>query len=262
MPQPTRPRAAPPLLDDGGAGALGPVALFLDVDGVLLTLADAPDAVAVPPALVARLGELHTRLDGALALVSGRRIAVLDALFAPLRLPSAGLHGLERRHGECRWQACVATPAALARLREAAQQIAARHPGALVEDKGLALALHWRAAPQAAPALSALATAALASLPGYHLQPGDCVVELKPQGADKGAAIEAFLAEAPFAGRRPVFLGDDLTDEHGFERVNQRGGISVLVGARATSAARYALPGVAAVHAWLGVRRTQRGVAA
>lgn len=265
MPQPTRPRAAPPLLGDGGACAICPVALFLDVDGVLLAFADTPDGVVVPAALVARLAALHAALDGALALVSGRRIATLDTLFAPLRLPCAGLHGFEQRQSDGSVQACIASaasPTALARLREAAWQIAAQHPGALVEDKGAALALHWRAAPLAAHAFNALATAAAADLPGYHLQPGDCVVEIKPQGADKGAAIDAFMAKPPFAGRTPVFVGDDLTDEHGFARVNRLGGVSVLVGGRTTSAAHYALRDVDAVHAWLGVAHTAPAAAA
>lgn len=228
------------------------IALFLDVDGVLLEFAHAPDAVRVPAALRRRLAGLHAQLGGALALVSGRSIATLDALFAPLALPCAGLHGLERRNGSevTRFDA---DPAALDAVRAAARLVVARYPGALCEDKGVALALHWRAEPLAASDLQALAASAAMQLPGYHLQPGDHVVELRPAGADKGAAIEAFLREAPFAGRMPVFAGDDLTDEHAFEAVNLRGGASILVGTREPSAARQALADVAAVHRWLGV---------
>lgn len=245
------PRSAPPPLAD--VGALSEIALFLDVDGALLDFADTPDGVVVPPALVARLGELHQRLGGALALVSGRRIETLDALFAPLRLPCAGLHGLERRNGETVEHAPVASAEALARVREAGLQVAAKYDGALVEDKGPALAFHWRGDELAAADFDALAAMAVMELPGYHLQHGNRVVELKPDGADKGTAIEAFLREPPFAGRRPVFVGDDLTDEHGFELVNLRGGLSILVGPRAPSVARYALHDVAAVRRWLGV---------
>ena len=246
MPEQTQVRSAPPPLDASAA-------LFLDVDGALLPFADTPDGVVVPPPLVARLRALHARLEGALALVSGRRIESLDALFAPLRLACAGLHGLERRNGDAIERAPVASGEALARVREAGLQVAAKYDGALVEDKGPALAFHWRADELAASDFEGLAAMAVMELPGYHLQHGDRVVEIKPEGADKGTAIEAFLREPPFAGRMPVFVGDDLTDEHGFEAVNLRGGTSVLVGAREPSAARYALHDVAAVHRWLGV---------
>jgi trehalose 6-phosphate phosphatase len=231
------------------------MALFLDVDGALIDFADAPDLVAVDAALVARLQSLQRGFEGALALVSGRRIETLDALFAPLQLPCAGLHGLQRRHGDVVEQAPSASVEALARVREAGLQIAAKYDGAIVEDKGVALGFHWRADPLAAADFEALAATAAMELSGYHLQHGDHVVELRPQGADKGTAIEAFLREPPFAGRTPVFAGDDLTDEHGFEVVNLRSGISVLVGSREPSVARYALHDVAAVHAWLGVHR-------
>lgn len=240
-------RTAPPAL------VTDATALFLDVDGVLLAFADHPERVAVSPPLLTRLRELHGQLEGALALVSGRAIASLDALFAPLRLPSAGLHGLERRNeGEVLRTEVDAS--ALERVRDAARGIVARYPGAVCEDKGVALALHWRGEPLAAADLQALAATAAMELPGYHLQPGDHVVELKAAGADKGSAIAAFLQEPPFAGRTPVFLGDDLTDEHGFELVNLRGGHSVLVGARTPSAAQFGLRDVAAANAWLGVQ--------
>lgn len=227
--------------------------LFLDVDGALIDFADAPDRVVVDAALVARLGSLQRDFGGALALVSGRNIDTLDALFAPLRLACAGLHGLQRRHGEVVEQAPGAPAEALARIREAGLQVAAKYDGAIVEDKGVALGFHWRADPLAAADFQALAASAAMELGGYHLQHGDHVVELRPQGADKGMAIEAFLREPPFAGRTPAFVGDDLTDEHGFEVVNLRGGTSVLVGSREPSVARYALHDVPAVHAWLGV---------
>jgi trehalose 6-phosphate phosphatase len=239
-------RSAPPPLDDT-------IALFLDVDGALLPFADTPDGVRVPPSLRTRLGSLYEQLDGALALVSGRRIDTLDALFAPLRLPCAGLHGLERRHGDKLEQAPVASAEALARVREAGLRVAEKYDGALVEDKGPAIAFHWRGDELAAADFEGLAAMAVMELPGYHLQYGNRVVELKPQGADKGTAIGAFLQETPFAGRMPVFVGDDLTDEYGFEVVNLRGGVSVLVGPREPSVARYALHDVAAVHRWLGV---------
>lgn len=241
----------PPAIDDG-------CALFLDVDGTLLDFAPHPDAVEVPTPLREALVALHRRLEGALALVSGRSIATLDALLAPPAMPAAGLHGLERRHGR-RGHRAPAIPAALALVRTEATRVAARFPGAVVEDKGAALALHWRAAPAACGELLAFASAALPRLPGYRLQPGNDVVELRPAEhkggrADKGAAILAFLGEPPFAGRRPVFAGDDITDEAGFAAVNAHDGVSVLVGRPRESAAHFGLAGPAEVHAWIGVR--------
>ena len=225
-------------------------ALFLDVDGCLLDFADAPDAVTVPHALRATLDVLTRRLQGAVALVSGRSLASIDALFAPLDLPASGLHGIERRNRDNNIPA-PATPPAMDAIRDEARQVARGHPGALVEDKGPALALHWRVAPQAATALRAFADAALPRLPGYCLQHGDSVVELRPAHGDKGNAILALMEEAPFRGHVPVFVGDDLTDESGFAIVNARGGISVLVGDREPSAAHYGLPDPEAVRAWL-----------
>jgi trehalose 6-phosphate phosphatase len=225
-------------------------ALFLDVDGCLLEFADAPDAVTVPAPLPALLERLAQRLDGALALVSGRALSSLDTLFAPMRLTAAGLHGLERRSA----LATVAAPprsAALEAVHGEARSLADGFPGALVEDKGSALGLHWRRAPQAADALRAFAEAALPRLPGYRLQHGDHVVELRPAEGDKGAAIRALLEEAPFRGRVPVFAGDDITDESGFAVINARGGISVLVGDRTPSAAHYGLRDPADVLDWL-----------
>lgn len=239
-------RASPPK-------AAGDWALFLDVDGCLLDFAAAPDAVRVPDGLVDAISGWARRLDGAVALVSGRSLDTLDALFPELReLPAAGLHGLERRNADGSRQSPPAPPHALEDVATEARHLADDYPGAIVETKGPNLALHWRQAPQAAQALRALACAALPRLPGYRLQAGDHVVELRPGGdVDKGSAILAFLAEPPFHGRVPVFLGDDLTDERGFAAVNARGGISVLVGDRTDSAARHALRDPAAVRAWL-----------
>lgn len=239
-------RAAPPAM-------AGDWALFLDVDGCLLDFAAAPEEVRVPEGLVDAIAAWARRLDGAVALVSGRSLDTLDALFPELQdLPAAGLHGLERRDGRGHRQPPPSPPAALADILAEAHRVAVGYPGAIVETKGPNLALHWRRAPQAAQALRAFASAALPRLPGYRLQAGDHVVELRPGGdIDKGSAILAFLADAPFRGRVPVFLGDDLTDERGFAAVNAHGGVSVLVGDRADSAARHALRDPAAVRAWL-----------
>jgi len=235
----------------------GDWALFLDVDGCLLDLADSPDAVVVAEGLRERLEALRSRLGGALALVSGRAIAKLDELFAPSRFDAVGLHGAECRSRR-RTSGAGPPPPALATVRDAASRLAAVYDGALVEDKGRAVALHWRGAPDAEPALQAFAAHSLEQLPGYRLQQGRQVVELYPggeggEGVDKGRAIAALLETPPYRGRTPVFAGDDYTDESGFELVNAREGISVLVGDRAPSAARFHLTDPAAVRAWLGV---------
>jgi trehalose 6-phosphate phosphatase len=228
-------------------------ALFLDVDGSLLDFAPTPDAVHVPDNLVDALTHLHVALSGALALVSGRSLEQLDALFSPLRLPGAGLHGLELRDTPDATLEHMPPPAELLAVRDQAAAIAARHPGALVEDKGPTLALHWRApgAAAAEPEFAALARHALVALPHYRLQPGNCVLELRPDGFDKGGAIRHLLDTDIFRGRIPVFIGDDLTDEHGFEAVNALGGISVLVGTRTPTDARFRIDSPTALRAWL-----------
>ena len=238
-----RPRPLPP--DPGWA-------LFLDVDGCLLEFADAPDRVVVPLGLTECLHALSQRLDGALALVSGRSLEALDGLFWPLRLPAAGLHGLERRSRNEHLRAPAANQQ-LRRLCAQAESVAIRYRGAMVENKRAGFALHWRAAPEAGAAMRAFAEEAVSQLPGFRLQHGDHVVELLPPGGDKGAAIATFLADAPFANRHPVFAGDDLTDEAGFRVVNAHGGTSVLVGDRTGSAAGFGLRNPADVRAWLGM---------
>src|SRR4249919_708746 len=223
-------------------------ALFLDVDGTLLDFAPSPDGVHAPADLIDDLRRLHDAFGGALALVSGRRLETLDALFAPLRLPAIGLHGLQRRDGGF---AGHEAPREIASVLAAARALAAKYPGVIVEDKGITIALHWRNAPAAEEPLHEFASSALIELPGYCLQPGHDVLELRPDGHDKGDAIIALLQSEEFRNRFPVFIGDDLTDEHGFDAVNARHGISVLVGTRANSAARHGLHDPGAVRAWL-----------
>lgn len=224
-------------------------ALFLDVDGTLLEFRDDPESVRLPEGGLDTITRLAAALDGALAVVSGRPLKALDRVFAPLTLPAAGMHGQELRGAP---QVTRTVPVeALAALRREASVLAHRYPGVRIEDKGSNIALHWRAAPRAAEPLRALAARHLPQLAGYRLQPGDHVLELVPSDVDKGRAVRRLLEQPPFAGRTPVFVGDDLTDEYGFEAANSAGGWSVLVGRRANSHAMYALPDVAAVHAWL-----------
>ncbi|HVC10661.1 MAG TPA: trehalose-phosphatase [Burkholderiales bacterium] len=227
-------------------------AFFLDIDGTLLELAERPDMVHVDAALVKLLGRLQQAAGGALALISGRSIADVDTLFTPLELAVAGQHGIERRDAAGRTHQ-HAFPREL--LRAAAVRLhafAAAHPGLLLEDKGHSLALHYRQAPQLADAARAEAAAAAAELGHeFELLAGKMVFELKPGGRDKGKVIEEYMQEAPFRGRAPVFVGDDLTDEYGFGVVNRMGGHAIKVGA-GRSAARWRLADAQAVRAWLG----------
>jgi len=231
---------------------LSSIALFLDVDGTLLEIAAAPQSVSVSGELRERLRTLSLG-GGAIALVSGRAITDLDALFAPLTLPSAGLHGFERRSAAGVYRRRTPpSAAALEAAREAMSHLARAHPGLFVEDKHFALALHYRGAPQLEDTVVAAMKGIATNLEGeLELQRGKMVVEMRPAGATKAEAVAAFLAEAPFAGRLPVFIGDDLTDEPAFELVNRLNGLSAVVSAARPSAARARLPDVAAVHGWL-----------
>lgn len=232
--------------------ALDPAcALFLDVDGTLVGFAAQPEDVRLSPRVrdwIVRIGE---RLDGALALVSGRPLAQLDHLFAPVRLPAAGLHGAQLRRTADAAPQPAETAHWLHELHLQAMRFAHAHPGVRVEAKGQALALHWRNAPAAAQAVVAFAHAQLPLLPGVRLQPGNHVVELVSASHDKGTAVTTLMDTAPFAGRHPVFVGDDLTDEDGFAAATRLGGYGILVGDRPDSQARHVLPDVAAMHDWL-----------
>lgn len=226
-------------------------AYFLDVDGTLIELADTPDAVQVDAALLDLIVRLHRASGGAVALVSGRAVADLRRHLGRLRLPLAGQHGLERRDAAGKLHLQRTPPASRRAIKAALAPVLARHPGLLLEDKGLALALHYRRAPHlAAYAQRLMARLAAAAGPELELQRGKRVAELKPAGVNKGTAVTAYLAEAPFKGRRPVFIGDDLNDEHAFAEVNRRGGVSIKVG-RGASCARFRLRDVAAARAWL-----------
>lgn len=225
--------------------ALSPASacLFLDVDGTLIDFGSTPDAVVVDQPLLQLLQTTARACGGAVALISGRSLTQLDALFAPHRWPAAGLHGLERRdaggrlhlHGPERLPETIVDE-----LRAIAQQ----HPGLFLEDKGRAVALHYRNARDLGAGLAERVNALTArhGAEDLHVQPGDYVLELKPSGITKAHAITAFMDEPPFRGRTPVFAGDDLTDLHGFEAVDSLGGVSIAVGTRVTAAHRLAAP--------------------
>jgi len=225
--------------------------LVLDIDGTLLEHIDRPDQVVVDSALRNLIARLVKLLGGALALISGRAIEDVERRFAPLAVPVAGLHGVEHRdfHGVIRRHHMDED--ALRSARAHLQQTAAQHPGLFFEDKGLNLAMHYRTAPEAAPIAEAAIRAVARDLClRFEIQKGKMVWEVKPSGYDKGTAIEEYLDDTPFTGRTPVFVGDDLTDEVGFELVNGRGGHSIKVGPGKTRA-RWRLKDALAVRAFL-----------
>lgn len=248
-----RPDAQQDILEEF-LGSAEQAALFLDVDGTLVPIAETPEAVVVNERLLGTLFALDRALGGAVALVSGRAIADLDRLFAPARFPAAGLHGLERRDAAGQ-RHDDGDEAALESLRGPLAAFAADHPGVLLEDKGRAIALHYRKAPEAAAAARAQVERLVAPLHDHlAVVPGKMVFEIKPVSADKGVAVAAFMAEPPFAGRRPAFIGDDVTDEDGFKFVNDLGGVSVKVDEHLgdqPSAAVARLADVEAVGDWL-----------
>ena len=203
-------------------------ALFLDFDGTLADIAPQPDQVEVPVDLVPALRHVAARLDGALAIVSGRTLVDLDAFLSPLRLPAAAEHGAAQRFAD--GQVLRLASPDLHEVSRVALALAAQHEGLRIEIKQAAVALHYRQA----PALGQLCLQAMAEAvkrtPGVDLLQGKCVIEIKAAGVSKGTAITAFMAQAPFAGRLPVFAGDDTTDEAGFASVQALGGQGIKIG--------------------------------
>ena len=227
--------------------------MFLDVDGTLLEFAQTPQGVHVPASLKQLLDELRQRLDGAMALVSGRSLASLDQLFSPLRLIASGVHGCERRAADGNVMRPEIDAGTIARVRNDLADFARGHEGLLLEDKHYALALHYRRAPHLEKEVYRVMQQMRVYLgPTFALQAGKNVVELRPGEWTKGTSIVSFMHEAPFAGRTPVFIGDDVTDEDAFAVVNAMNGVSIKVG-RPTeeTIARYRLGGVGEVLRWL-----------
>lgn len=228
------------------------IALFLDVDGTLLEIEREPGAVHVPERLCRILEDLQAATGGALALVSGRSLDQLDRLFSPLRFSAAGLHGLEHRNLGFETVRAAPDPEVFERAHRRLAAFAEANEGVLLEDKELTLALHYRNAPEVADGAIAVAEQAVAESAGaLVLLHGKMVCELKPPGFDKGRAIAAFLDEPPFVGRRPVFAGDDVTDEAGFATINERGGVSIRIGDGRPTAAAFGYDDVAAMQTWL-----------
>ncbi len=225
-------------------------AWFFDIDGTLVEIAQTPSSIIVPDDLKHLLSRLNELSGGALSLITGRAIADVDRFLPLHELNLAGQHGLEIRSVTGRQQSpetgadMMAIGAELSRLTD-------RHPGLIAEHKGESFALHYRRAPQ----LAGYAHRFMHDLQRRHgtglvIQKGKRVVELRPDGADKGDAIKTLMAIRPFKGRVPVFVGDDITDERGFEVVNSSGGYSVKVGPGPTNAA-YRLQSVIDVREWI-----------
>ena len=232
-------------------GALRPdqAALFLDLDGTLAAIAPRPQDVHPDMQRNQIIRDLRDRMGGRLAVISGRPLADIDRILDGAAYAAAGVHGLERRRADGVLLSARPSPT-LPRVRAALNRMAEHWPGMLIEDKGLSVAAHFRGAPQAAHQVAQTA-AALAADEGLTLQLGDMVAELRTPGPNKGEALKAFMSEQPFGGAKPVFVGDDLTDEVAFIAARELGGYGVLVGPGRPTSASYRLAEVPAVLDWL-----------
>jgi trehalose 6-phosphate phosphatase len=226
----------------------GRVAVFCDFDGTLVELAETPDAIEPTEHMAQALEKLSDRLGGRMAVVSGRSIADIAAHIGRPAISMAGSHGADcqRADGSGLGAGALTVPdTASAQLKAFAEENALGY-----EAKSHGAALHYRNAPQHEECARAFA-ATIASEFGLAIKHGKCVVELVQEGASKNKAVRAFMAQAPFAGATPVFIGDDMTDEDGFAAASALGGLGILVGEREATKAQCSLPDVAAVHKWL-----------
>jgi len=211
-------------------------ALFLDFDGTLVEIAERPEAVSLRASTRAALAQLETKLNGALAIVTGRDIASIDDLLAPIRLPTAGIHGTTRRDFGGRVHRPPYGDSFLRLAKDQLAALAAREKGLLIELKTASVALHYRNRPELERACLAAMEDLADGHEGIEIKRGKMVVEVKPDGANKGSAVSDFMSEPPFFGRRPIFAGDDITDEDAFRVVNSMGGVSIKVGEGPTEA--------------------------
>src|SRR3954471_6561783 len=224
-------------------GALVPhlseCALLLDIDGTLLDLAPTPREVWVPPGLAKTLNRLHARTDGALALVSGRSLNDIDLIFAPEQFPGVGGHGAEMRVSIDSEAVATHAPPMDKELKRRLAAIAKLSPGILLEDKGYSLALHYRLAPHAEKPIYAAVSLIRADLPNAPMEilPGKCVCEIKHSGFTKASGVLELMTHDPFKGRRPIFIGDDVTDESVFAIMPDLDGLAFSVGRRAKGVA-------------------------
>ena len=214
-------------------------AILLDIDGTLLDLAPTPREVWVPPGLAKTLNRLLERTSGALALVSGRSLNDIDLIFAPELFPAVGGHGAEMRISQDSEAVATHAPPMDRELKRRLAAIAKLSPGILLEDKGYSLALHYRLAPHAEKAIYEAVSLIRADLPNAPIEvlPGKCVCEIKHSGFTKATGVLELMAHEPFKGRRPIFIGDDVTDEAVFGIMPDLGGLAFSVGRRATGVA-------------------------
>ena len=217
-------------------GDLDSHCIFLDFDGTLVDIADRPDDVRVDGATLQLIERLRDRVGRALALVSGRDIHVLDRMLYPLVLPVAGVHGLQRRDASGRLHSPVIDQGVVEAIAAEVETAFESEPGVVIERKTGAVGIHFRLRPDFRQKCHALARKILRERPGLHLIDGKMVFEIRLHGDDKGAVIATFLEERPFKGRKPVFVGDDATDEPGFVAVNALGGVSIKIGDDPTAA--------------------------
>lgn len=228
--------------------------LFLDLDGTLAAIEATPDLVTVAPSMRLALGSAVKALDRRVAVVSGRSLDDVERLVDLPVICLAGIHGLERRLASGKVARAIPSPG-LEKARAELAALGRRLPQLLIEDKGLGIAVHFRLAPNLA-GVAEQAARAVADANGLVLQPGKMVFEVREHGADKGVAVLDFMAAPPFSGSRPIFVGDDDTDEVGFEAARHLGGYGVLVGPPRATAADFRLPDVAALQRWLeAIRR-------
>jgi trehalose 6-phosphate phosphatase len=226
-------------------------AVFFDLDGTLIELADRPDAVRMTRRTVDLLAVLRDRTRNALAVISGRDLQCIDRILHPLKLPAAGVHGLQRRDAAGVVHARQAPD--MKQIVRALEQSIGAESGILVEHKPGAAAVHFRQRPDLEQDCYHAVRAVIGERMDLHVMHGKMVFEILLKGGSKGHAIEAFLAEHPFRGRRPLFAGDDTTDEAGFRVINARGGVSIKIGCGET-AARYRATNVSHFRNWLSVQ--------
>ncbi|WP_417585212.1 trehalose-phosphatase [Pelagibacterium sp.] len=227
-----------------------PVAIFTDFDGTLVEIASHPDAVQVPRDLPARLGALYTALDGALAVVTGRTIETVDAFLPGQDFSVSGSHGAELRH---EGETTGPKPHLVADARTITAHVFEKlgaEAGLLIEPKPTGVAVHYRAAPEKGAIASAAIESAIQDYSDFHAIAGKMVVEVRPTSANKGAAIIRLMQVNPFAGRLPVFIGDDVTDEDGFQAAADLGGFGIRIGEPTQTRARFALPDIASLFAY------------
>lgn len=232
-------------------GAIPPLAIFTDFDGTLVEIADTPDAIDIPAELTDRIDRALQDFDNAFAVLTGREIADIDRYLSPLQLPIAGAHGAQRRRADGTIEEVdQALSEGAEAIANALSALAIANPNLIVEAKDGAVAMHFRQAPEMENAVHLAMQEALVDHPQFTLVPGKMVLEARPVGFDKGAALRAFMQEEPFAGRTPIFIGDDRTDEDGFRAAQELGGIGIKLGSGQT-AARMRIADIASVYALL-----------